>query len=490
MNAVTTDALWTLIDRTRPADGSPEAHAVAITNELVEAGASAAQTFDAAFTSALDALCSWDLWGAGALLLGGCSDDSFEYVRCWIIGRGRDRWELARLDPERLCVELLADTDREEALVIERIEDLWLLDGEPLLYAAAVALDRLGVERAARTAPPPEPTGAPWDEDDLDERFPRLRDALPPGWWDDARDIESIDGPVTIQVGFTVQGPAMDVIDLLVTGVDAFAAGDHTTCVEALGPIVSDPDRWRWVEHSGHDPVTVAYAVGMSWFIVGDPDAAARSLALVADGDATPDHVRRGMAQVHLARGDLEGAALLLQERSRSPMIEHALRTTLLQRAGEHGAAARTARKLLRLRRIPGVSPHPWDLAGVLVQIGFVFVELGDAKRALSCADSIDGLTRDAPVELPLPAQGRTIRAGALRLLGDHDAALALLEVLVDTSGHGTCDRGLVERELARVHRATGDPRAAEVYRTAATTFLAAGERWLAQDVAGESAAD
>lgn len=46
-----------------------------------------------------------DLWCAGYLMNGGCSDDGFEYFRCWIISRGRAAYEKAKADPDSLIGE-------------------------------------------------------------------------------------------------------------------------------------------------------------------------------------------------------------------------------------------------------------------------------------------------------------------------------------------------------------------------------------------------
>jgi hypothetical protein len=70
----------------------------------------------------------WGLWGAAYVINGGCSDDCFDYFRAYLISRGREVFEAeyAHVAPER------------------------------------------------HPRRPEEPTGQEWDEDDLDERFPRL----------------------------------------------------------------------------------------------------------------------------------------------------------------------------------------------------------------------------------------------------------------------------------------------------------------------------
>jgi len=44
----------------------------------------------------------WRLWAAGYVIAGGMSDDSFHYFRSWILGKGRDVFEVAMKDPDEL----------------------------------------------------------------------------------------------------------------------------------------------------------------------------------------------------------------------------------------------------------------------------------------------------------------------------------------------------------------------------------------------------
>ena len=46
-----------------------------------------------------------ELWGVAYVARGGCSDDSFDYFRCWLISRGRDVYENALINPDKLINE-------------------------------------------------------------------------------------------------------------------------------------------------------------------------------------------------------------------------------------------------------------------------------------------------------------------------------------------------------------------------------------------------
>jgi hypothetical protein len=47
-----------------------------------------------------------DMWCAGYLMNGGCSDDGFEYFRNWVISRGKDTYYKAKQNPDSLISEV------------------------------------------------------------------------------------------------------------------------------------------------------------------------------------------------------------------------------------------------------------------------------------------------------------------------------------------------------------------------------------------------
>ncbi|MFI1100013.1 DUF4240 domain-containing protein [Streptomyces melanogenes] len=160
---------WELIDSTREdAEGDPEDHAELLVERLLQLDPESVLDFARHFEARYNRAYAWDLWGAAAVLLGGASDDAFDYFRCWLIGQGREVFEGALHDPDHLA-ELLDDFD-------EEIDG----DGEDLGYAADEAYEQLtgAVAPDLGISPQPsEPLGTPIDfEDDraLAERFPRL----------------------------------------------------------------------------------------------------------------------------------------------------------------------------------------------------------------------------------------------------------------------------------------------------------------------------
>ncbi len=48
-----------------------------------------------------------EMWCAGYLMNGGCSDDGFDYFKAWVISRGKDMYYKAKANPDNLadCIE-------------------------------------------------------------------------------------------------------------------------------------------------------------------------------------------------------------------------------------------------------------------------------------------------------------------------------------------------------------------------------------------------
>lgn len=96
--------LWRDIDAARRRAVDPE-DIDAVAEALVEVLAAEPERISAADEALRELLASaYDvrLWGAAYLLLGGCSDSSFEHFRGWLIGQGKDVFEVVLRDPDSL----------------------------------------------------------------------------------------------------------------------------------------------------------------------------------------------------------------------------------------------------------------------------------------------------------------------------------------------------------------------------------------------------
>lgn len=120
----------------------------------------------------------WDLWAVAYIIQGGCSDDSFDYFREWIIAQGRTFYEGVLAAPERAAEGVAAGDE----------DDPGSRECESMICAAGWAYE----SKTGQEIPPSqkplsfnfeEPRGEPWDEDGVDQRYPELaaRFCGPPG---------------------------------------------------------------------------------------------------------------------------------------------------------------------------------------------------------------------------------------------------------------------------------------------------------------------
>ncbi len=120
--------------------------------------------FHLTFNRKMDAAYHWDLWAAGYLMNGGCSDDGFAYFRAWLISQGRRVYEAALRDPDSLAE--VADPQRDD----NEAEDLWGI-------AQQIYREKTGADMIVEFRWSAKPGGEHWLGDDFDEyakRLPRL----------------------------------------------------------------------------------------------------------------------------------------------------------------------------------------------------------------------------------------------------------------------------------------------------------------------------
>jgi hypothetical protein len=113
-----------------------------------------------------------DLWAAAYVIRGGCSDDSFDYFRGWLIAQGRDAFERAMENPDSL-----ADVPAVQEAAAEGFGDG--LECEDVLGIGWDAYRRATGEKL-----PGSPINLPdldpdWsfdfdDEDEMERRLPRI----------------------------------------------------------------------------------------------------------------------------------------------------------------------------------------------------------------------------------------------------------------------------------------------------------------------------
>jgi len=131
-----------------------------IIKEIARLDRPSALAFGELFDAMTDKAYSWELWGAAYAIHGGCSDDTFSDFRVSLISRGIACFEKAIRDPDGLADEEIDD-------------DSWFYEGYQYAVSAGVKAV-IGKQVMRKTPGPTEPSGEEWDEDKVNELYPRL----------------------------------------------------------------------------------------------------------------------------------------------------------------------------------------------------------------------------------------------------------------------------------------------------------------------------
>jgi hypothetical protein len=161
---------WALIQPTTAFESDPGRQIEALKSALRKLPVEDIEGFEMAFDAQLKRSYSWDLWGATYVVHGGASDDSFEYLRCWLISKG-----------QRVFEKVLAEPDSLADLLAPQVQGV--LEFELFAYVARnVWAEKTGrapnqMPMAANMSyPGADPTGTAFDEDPahLSKRYPKL----------------------------------------------------------------------------------------------------------------------------------------------------------------------------------------------------------------------------------------------------------------------------------------------------------------------------
>jgi Protein of unknown function (DUF4240) len=108
---------------------------------------------------------TYDLWAAGYILNGGCSDDGFEYFRSWLIAQGKDVFYNVLSNPETLADIELPD---------EHLECQTMFEVAWWAYEAKTGEEMPRTVRFPWEMGKSELSGERWDEDTVGDKYPRL----------------------------------------------------------------------------------------------------------------------------------------------------------------------------------------------------------------------------------------------------------------------------------------------------------------------------
>ena len=161
---MTIDEFWNLIERSRKGTAGCEEQVEKLTALLTALPSTDIVSFEHHFNERMSESYRWDLWAVAFIIQGGCSDDSFDYFRGWLIAQGRDYFEAAMNDPIRAADKGETDDgiECEEILVC------------PAQAYREVTGQEMPVEPYGPSRALPRPRGEPWSEDDLPRLFPEL----------------------------------------------------------------------------------------------------------------------------------------------------------------------------------------------------------------------------------------------------------------------------------------------------------------------------
>ncbi|WP_288433969.1 DUF4240 domain-containing protein [uncultured Deinococcus sp.] len=155
--------LWGVLGESdRAAPGGLEARTDHISQTLAEGPAERVAEFGRQMDAALERANTWALWGAAFIINGGASADGFLYFRGWLLMQGRKVFDAAVNNPETLA----------GVSGIKPDECEW----EDILYLPAHLYQQVTGQALPPSGHRPEgdPAGTPWQEDELEQRFPKL----------------------------------------------------------------------------------------------------------------------------------------------------------------------------------------------------------------------------------------------------------------------------------------------------------------------------
>lgn len=175
VNIVDEKEFWSLIEKSKTFDVQAES----LTEELAQKGLEEVLDFEFIFQGLMNASYQSTLWGAAFVMMGGCSDDAFDYFRGWLIGQGEEIYDRVMKDVEFLAEYInennLDDEDlpQNEELLSVGVDAYTLIETGDIEWDDDIhdkfleALDKKGLQSVTDIE-------IDWEEDDLETLFPVL----------------------------------------------------------------------------------------------------------------------------------------------------------------------------------------------------------------------------------------------------------------------------------------------------------------------------
>lgn len=160
------DRWWDLIERAGEDAEDPDEQCELLHDLLVdELTADEILDFDTWVHEKLRDAYRNDLWEIAYIMSGGCSDDGFDYFCGWLVGMGKKHYEAALKNPEDAAKGVEAGNDPYEN------EGFWYVAARA--WQEKTGKDDAAYEKAA-THVTRELIGEGFDEDELEDKFPKL----------------------------------------------------------------------------------------------------------------------------------------------------------------------------------------------------------------------------------------------------------------------------------------------------------------------------
>jgi len=156
--AIDENCFWELIETAKQNSQSSHKQLDLLLTALETFKAAEIKKFLLTLNGKMDALLHWDVWALAYLLMGGCSDDAFEYFRSWVILQGR-----------RFVAVVLDDIQK-----LEHIPTGSFLVEELLSIPKLAYENRSGKPLRMAKRKPAQVKGKQWEEPDLQIRYPIL----------------------------------------------------------------------------------------------------------------------------------------------------------------------------------------------------------------------------------------------------------------------------------------------------------------------------
>lgn len=97
--AFTEEEFWEMIDKCKQRGSDIEEQMEWLTSCLSKKAVKDIVMFDYTFNQIYEKSYTSDLWAAAYIVMGGCSDDSFDYFRAWVVYLGKETYQTALENP-------------------------------------------------------------------------------------------------------------------------------------------------------------------------------------------------------------------------------------------------------------------------------------------------------------------------------------------------------------------------------------------------------